>query len=88
MYCVEQELMVSSVDFYSDTVILHLTSVPAMSPNDIVNGIKKLTSRVLREEFPLLSSMTSLWTRNYLVSTEPLDKETIDTFVSMQKKRL
>ncbi|MBO0461096.1 transposase, partial [Enterococcus sp. DIV1298c] len=39
------------------------------SPADIMAKVKGGTSRILRDEFPELKAMPSLWTRSYFVST-------------------
>jgi len=88
MYCTEQDMELCSIDFCSDGAIIQILSVPSLSPNDIMKGIRKFTSSVLREEFPVLSSMTSLWIRNYMVSTELIERSTATAFISLQKKRL
>lgn len=87
LYCVEKHLLLYHIEFYSDTVVLDISSVPTLSPSDIMNGIKKGTSKIIRDEFGL-SSMNSLWTRDFMVSTEPIPRESIDLYVSLQKKRL
>lgn len=50
--------------------------------------IKGATSRALRDEFPQLKKMPSLWTRSYFVSTAGnVCIETIKKYVENQKTR-
>jgi putative transposase len=50
--------------------------------------IKGCTSLPLREEFPQLKAMPSLWTRSYFVSTAGnVSSETIKWYVDTQKTR-
>ncbi|MGD7010381.1 transposase, partial [Metabacillus sp. 84] len=50
--------------------------------------IKGVTSKKLREEFPHLQHLPSLWTRSYFVSTAGnVSSETIKGYVEQQKTR-
>lgn len=50
-----------------DRVYLAAMASPTMSPHQIVCQVKARTSRVLRDEFPELTRIPTLWTRAYLV---------------------
>jgi putative transposase len=50
-----------------DRVYLAAAAPPTLSPHSIVCQVKAYTSRVLRDEFPELTRIPSLWTRAYLV---------------------
>jgi putative transposase len=50
-----------------DRVYLAAAAPPTLAPHRIVCQIKALTSRALREEFPELTRIPTLWTRAYLV---------------------
>lgn len=50
-----------------DRVYLVATAPPTVSPHHIVCQLKAHTSRTLREEFPELTRIPTLWTRAYLV---------------------
>ncbi len=50
-----------------DRVYLAAAAPPTLAPHSIVCQVKALTSRVLRDEFPELTRIPSLWTRAYLV---------------------
>ena len=50
-----------------DRVYLVATAEPTLAPHTIICQVKAYTSRVLRDEFPELTRIPSLWTRAYLV---------------------
>jgi putative transposase len=59
-----------SLEIMPDHIHLFIQSKPTNSPNHLIAQIKGYTSRILRQEYPhLKSSMPSLWTRSYFVST-------------------
>ena len=67
---------------------MFLNCLPTLSPSDVMQQIKRYTSKILREEFSELSKMPSLWTRSYFVSTAGnVCRETIKKYVENQKKR-
>ena len=88
-----QECKSNGIDIYkmeccTDYVYMYISVYPQQSIPEVVKLIKGATSHKLREEFPDLSAMPSLWTRNYFVSTDDeLRLNTIEWYVNMQKKR-
>jgi putative transposase len=53
-----------------------------------MHQLKGATSFALREEFPQLEKMPSLWTRSFFVSTAGnVSSETIKWYVDTQKTR-
>ncbi len=88
-----QECKSNGIDIYkieccTDYVYMYISVYPQQSIPEVVKLIKGATSHKLREEFPELSAMPSLWTRNYFVSTDDeLRLNTIEWYVNMQKKR-
>lgn len=50
-----------------DRVYLAAEAPPSVAPHSIVCQVKAYTSRMLRDEFPELTRIPSLWTRAYLV---------------------
>ena len=86
--CEELEIEVIAMECDKDHVHLFLNTLPTFSPTDIMAKIKGVTSKKLREEFPHLQHLPSLWTRSYFVSTaENVSSETIKHYVENQKKR-
>ena len=71
-----------------DHVHLFVSTLPSLSIPEVMRIVKGATSYVLREEFPQLRAMPSLWTRNYFVSTAgAVSSETIRKYVETQKTR-
>ena len=86
--CEELEIEVIAMECDQDHVHLFLNTLPTFSPTDIMAKIKGVTSKKLREEFPHLQHLPSLWTRSYFVSTAGnVSSETIRRYVENQKKR-
>ena len=52
-----------------DHVHLFISCPPTLAPHQVVHRLKGYTSRMLRQEFPHLLKLPSLWTRSYLVRT-------------------
>ena len=86
--CKELNIEVLAMECDEDHAHLFLNCLPELSPMDIMQKIKGLTSKKLREEFKQLIKMRSLWTRSYFISTAGnVSSETIKKYVEEQKKR-
>ncbi len=70
-----------------DHVHLFLRANPYTLPTDIARLIKGRSSRVLREEFPQIKRMPSLWTRSTFYSTAGnVSAEIIQQYIERQSK--
>ncbi len=68
-----------------DHVHLFLRGDPYTAPSDIARLFKGRSSRVLREEFPELLKLPSLWTHSFFVSTAGnVSAETIQRYIERQ----
>lgn len=86
--CQDLTIEIVALECDKDHVHLFLNAPPTLSPADIMAKIKGVTSRKLRDEFPYLSHLPSLWTRSYFVSTAGnVSSETIKRYVEEQKTR-
>ena len=86
--CEEMEIEIIAIKCDKDHTHMFLNCLPTLSPSDIMQKIKGVTSRVLRDEFPELKKMPSLWTRSYFVSTAgSVCSETVKKYVENQKTR-
>jgi len=86
--CKEMEIEVIAIECDRDHTYMFLNCLPSQSPADIMQKIKGVTSKVLRDEFSQLKKMPSLWTRSYFVSTAgDVCSETIKKYVENQKTR-
>jgi putative transposase len=63
----DQEFQPVALVILPDRVYLAAEAPPTLAPHSIVCQVKAYTSRVLRDEFPELTRIPSLWTRAYLV---------------------
>src|SRR5579884_1735617 len=72
-----------------DRVYLAAAAPPTLAPHSIISQVKAYTSRVLRDEFPELTRIPSLWTRAYLVMAgDQLDPdEVIRRFEASEPER-
>ncbi|MFJ8119903.1 IS200/IS605 family transposase [Bacillus mycoides] len=86
--CSELDIVMIAMECETDHVHLFLHTLPTLSPADTMAKIKGVTSKRLREEFPHLIHLPSLWTRSYFVSTAGnVSSETIKQYVENQKTR-
>lgn len=86
--CEEMEIKIVAIECDKDHAHMFLNCLPTLSPSDIMQKIKGVTSRVLRDEFPQLKKMPSLWTRSYFVSTAGnVSSETVKKYIEEQKSR-
>lgn len=71
-----------------DHVHFFVSATPDLAPNQIVGRLKGKSSRILRQEFPYLLRMPSLWTRSYFVSTAGnVASETVLAYIQAQSTR-
>lgn len=84
----ENEWQVLEVAIQPDHVHLFLRANPYTLPTDIARLIKGRSSHVLREEFPYLMKMPSLWTRSTFYSTAGnVSAEVIEHYIERQSKK-
>lgn len=76
-----------TLEIMSDHVHLFIRGTPLLAPNKIVGELKGFTSRILRKEFKhLTTSLPTLWTRSYFVSTHGhVSSETIKKYIEETK---
>jgi putative transposase len=70
-------------------VYLAAAAPPTLAPHSIVCRVKALTSRALRDEFPELTRIPTLWTRAYLVLAGEgmTPEEALARYEAMQRPR-
>jgi len=79
---------VIALEVMPDHVHLFLSATPTLAPDQIMFRIKGSTSRTLRQEFPHLLTMPSMWTRSYFCSTAgQVASETIRQYIATQRTR-
>ena len=68
-----------------DHVHLFVEANPRIAPFRIVKAFKGKTSRILRQEFPHLLKLPSLWTHSYFVRTAGhVSAKTIERYIQEQ----
>lgn len=86
--CTRRGIDIIAMECHVDHVHMFVSVYPQMPIPDILKYIKGATSHRLRDEFPQLKKMPSLWTRSYFVSTAGnVSAETIKWYVETQKTR-
>lgn len=86
--CKELNIEILAMECHIDHVHLFLKCWPKQSPAEIMKKVKGASSHALRDEFPRLKGMSSLWTRSYFVSTAGnVSSKTIQWYVETQKTR-
>lgn len=86
--CKKHSLDILALECDKDHVHLFVNALPTQSPANIMAKVKGITSKILREEFPHLQHLPSLWTRSYFVSTAGnVSSDTIRKYVEQQKTR-
>ena len=79
------ESEVVAMEVMPDHVHLFLNAPPTLSPDQIMHRIKGASSRALRQEFPHLLKMPSMWTRSYYCGTAgDASSETIKNYIANQ----
>lgn len=82
------ECDVLALEVMPDHVHLFLSATPQWAPNQLVGRIKGKSARLLRQEFPELQRMPSVWTRSYFLSTAGnVSSETIARYIAEQATR-
>ena len=84
----ELGLEILAMEIMPDHIHLFVSAPPTISPHQIMFRIKGYTSRILREEFPYLKKLPSLWTRSYFVgSAGNVSSETIKRYIEEQRSK-
>ena len=84
--CEEHDWHVLNLAIASDHVHLFVRTFPTNDAAFVVNQCKGSTSRLLREKYPELRKLPSLWTSSYFASTAGnVSQETIQKYIEKQK---
>lgn len=83
----EIDCEVLSLAIEPEHVYLFINCPPNIAPSDLMHRIKGRTARYLRQEFPELMRLPSMWTRAYFVSTAGnVASSTIQQYIEAQAK--
>jgi putative transposase len=80
---------IEAMEVMPDHVHVFVVANPAIAPHHIVQQLKGISSKLLREEFSFLKSrIPTLWTRSYYMeSIGAISEPTIKKYIENQKKR-
>jgi putative transposase len=87
--CTANGWQIIALEVMPDHVHLFVKAHPADSPAHVANQVKGFTSRMLREEFPVLrSKLPTLWSRSYFVATVgAVSAATVGRYLDTQYER-
>jgi REP-associated tyrosine transposase len=84
--CAEHGWDLEELAIQPDHVHLFVRVWPMDSAADVLKEVKGVTSHELREKYPQLRKLPSLWTRSYFASTAGnVSRETIRRYIEAQK---
>lgn len=84
--CNEYGWRVIELAIQPDHVHLFIEVFPSVPASEVVKQCKGVTSHELREKYPFLKKLTSLWTCSYFVATAGhFSAETIGRYIEAQK---
>lgn len=83
----EKGTPVLALEIMPDHLHLFISAYPTLSVHKLVKAFKGRSSRLLRDEFPELRKLPSLWTHSYFVSTAGnVSSATIQKYIEEQSK--
>jgi putative transposase len=84
-----RDMTIHALEVMPDHVHTFIETDPRWAPADVAGRFKAVTSRVLREEFPLLRSrLPTLWSRSYFIaSVGAVSEATIRRYIEAQRGR-
>ena len=84
--CQAKKWVIIALEIMPDHIHLFVNAPPNVAPHQVVKAIKGRSSRLLRQEFPELLKLPSLWTHSYFVSTAGnVSTETVRRYIENQK---
>ncbi len=84
--CVELGWHIEELAIQPDHVHLFVRVWPTTSATDVLKQVKGITSHELREKYPQLRKLPSLWTRSYFAATAGnVSQGTIRRYIEAQK---
>ena len=84
----ELSIEVIALEINPDHVHLFANAMPDLAIHQVAFRLKGYTSRILRQEFPHLRKMPSMWTSSYFASTAGnVSSETIRKYIEAQSRK-
>jgi len=83
----EKRIEILNLSISPDHLHLFVSCYPQLPIHKLVKALKGRSSRILRQEFPHLLKLPSLWTNSYFVSTAGnVSNPTIQRYIEAQSK--
>lgn len=83
---VKNDIEILSMEVMPDHVHLFLTAPPKLSPHILVKRLKGASSVVLREKYPQLKRLPSMWAASYYVGTVgSVSESVVKMYIENQK---
>lgn len=83
----EKMVEILNLSINADHLHLFVSCYPQLPIHKLVKAFKGRSSRILRQEFPHLLKLPSLWTNSYFVSTAGhVSSKTIQQYIEAQSK--
>lgn len=84
--CEERGWQILELAIRPDHIHLFVRAYPTHSAADVVKQCKGVTARYLRQHYPQLRRLPSLWTRSYFAATAGnVSQEIIERYIAAQK---
>ena len=84
--CQEQGWHIIELTIQPDHIHLFVRVWPTTAAADVVKECKGVTSRMLRQKYPQLRKLPSLWTRSYFAaSAGNVSSQVIEAYIAAQK---
>ncbi|MGE9810851.1 IS200/IS605 family transposase [Ferroplasma acidiphilum] len=84
----ELKIDIKEIEVMPDHIHIFIKADPVLSPHYIIQQFKGYTSRILRQEFPVLKrKLPTLWTRSYYIeSVGHISESVVRKYIEEQKK--
>ena len=84
----ELKIEIKEMEVMPDHIHIFIKADPVLSPHYIIQQFKGYTSRILRQEFPVLKrKLPTLWTRSYYIeSVGHISESVVRKYIEEQKK--
>ncbi|ARD84458.1 transposase IS200-family protein [Ferroplasma acidiphilum] len=84
----ELKIEIKEMEVMPDHIHIFIKADPVLSPHYIIQQFKGYTSRILRQEFPVLKrKLPTLWTRSYYIeSVGHISESVVRKYIEDQKK--
>lgn len=84
----ELDVQIERLAIQPDHLHLFVSAPPSLAVSQIVFRLKGYTARLLRQEFPVLMRMPSMWTTSYFCGTAGnVSQATIQRYIEAQSKK-